>query len=51
MFFSMPSLLRMTHQKPDSTIVFEYPMILAPNFTVPLFIIAHAIALVKLLAN
>ena len=48
MFFSMPSFLRITHTKPDTTIVFEFPMLMAPNFTVPLFIVAHAIALVKL---
>ena len=51
MFFSVPSPLRIYHNKPDASIVFQFPMVLAPNFTVPLFMIAHLIALVKLLAN
>ncbi len=34
--------------KPDASIVFQFPVLLAPNFTVPLFLLAHAIALVKL---
>lgn len=48
MFFSVPSPLRMFHGKPDTSITFQYPMVLAPNFTVPLFMLAHVIALVKL---
>ena len=48
MFFSVPSLLHIFHSKPDTSIVFQFPMLLAPNFTVPLFMLAHAIALVKL---
>ncbi len=48
MFFSVPSPLRLFHDKPDATIVFEFPMLLAPNFTVPLFMLAHVVALVKL---
>ena len=51
MFFSVPSPLRIYHNKPDASIVFQFPMVLAPNFTVPLFMIAHLIALVKLLAS
>lgn len=51
MFFSMPSLFRITHKKPDATIVFLFPMILAPNYTVPLFVVMHGIALVNLLMN
>jgi hypothetical protein len=51
MFFSMPSPFQITTQKPDSTIVFQFPMMLAPNFTVPLFVVAHALALVKLLSG
>ena len=50
MFFSMPSPLRIFHGKPDATIVFQFPMLLAPNFTVPLFMLAHVFALVKLYA-
>ncbi len=50
MFFSVPSPLRIYHGKPDSSIVFQFPMVLAPNFTVPLFMLAHAFALVKLLS-
>ena len=50
MFFSVPSPLRIYHMKPDASIVFQFPMVLAPNFTVPLFMIAHLFALVKLLA-
>ncbi len=51
MFFSVPSPLRIYHGKPDASIVFQFPMVLAPNFTVPLFMLAHLIALVKLLAS
>ncbi len=51
MFFSVPSPLRIYHSKPDASIVFQFPMLLAPNFTVPLFMLAHLIALVKLLAS
>jgi hypothetical protein len=50
MFFSVPSPLRIYHMKPDTTIVFQFPMVLAPTFTVPLFMIAHLYALVKLIA-
>ncbi len=50
MFFSVPSPLRIYRMKPDTTIVFQFPMVLAPNFTVPLFMIAHLYALVKLVA-
>ena len=50
MFFSVPSLFRIYHSKPDASIVFQFPMVLAPNFTVPLFMIAHLFALVKLFA-
>jgi len=48
MFFSVPSPLRLYHDKPDTSIVFQFPMVLAPNFTVPLFMLAHAFALLKL---
>ncbi len=48
MFFSMSSPLRIFHGKPDATIVFQFPMLLAPNFTVPLFMLAHNFALVRL---
>jgi len=48
MFFSVPSPLRLYHDKPDASIVFQFPMVLAPNFTVPMFMLAHAFALVKL---
>ena len=48
MFFTMPSPLHFFHTEPDASLVFKYPMILAPNFTVPLFMLAHAFALVKL---
>ena len=51
MFLSVPSLFRIYHDKPDTSIVFEFPMLLAPNFTVPLFALAHAFALVKLFAS
>ena len=47
MFFSVPSLFRMYHDAPDTSIVFQFPMLLAPNFTVPLFALAHILALVK----
>ena len=48
MFFSVPSPFRIYHGHPDASIVFRFPMLLAPNFTVPLFMLAHAFALVKL---
>jgi hypothetical protein len=48
MFFSVPSPLRIYHGDPDASIVFRFPMFLAPNFTVPLFMLAHAFALVKI---
>ncbi len=48
MFFSVPSPLHIFNSKPDASIVFRFPMVLAPNFTVPLFMLAHVIALVKL---
>ena len=48
MFFTMPSPLSLFHGKPDASIVFQFPMLLAPNYTVPLFMLAHAFALVKL---
>ncbi len=48
MFFSVLSPLHIFHSKPDASIVFQFPMVLAPNFTVPLFMLAHAFALVKL---
>ncbi len=51
MFFSVPSPLRIYHSKPDASIVFQFPMVLAPNFTVPLFMLAHLFALVKLFAS
>ncbi len=51
MFFSMPSLFRIYHDKPDASLVFQFPMVLAPNFTVPVFALAHVFALVKLFAN
>lgn len=51
MFFSVPSPLRIYHTRPDTSIVFRFPMVLAPNLTVPLFMIAHGFALVKLLAG
>jgi hypothetical protein len=49
MFFSMPSPFRIFHAVPDTSIVFRFPMLLAPNFTVPLFMLAHVFALVKLI--
>jgi len=51
MFFTMPSPLHLFNSKPDASIVFQFPMLLAPNFTVPLFMLAHAFALVKLFTN
>ena len=50
MFLSVPSPFRIYHNKPDARIVFEYPMVLAPNYTVSLFMLAHVFALVRLLA-
>ncbi len=51
MFFSVPSLFRIYHDKPDTSLVFQFPMLLAPNFTVPLFALAHVFALVKLFTS
>jgi len=50
MFFSVPSHFRIYNDAPDTSIVFRFPMLLAPNFTVPLFMLAHAFAIVKLIA-
>ena len=49
MFFSVPSPFRIYDGKPDASIVFEYPMVLAPNITVPLFMLAHVFALLSLM--
>ena len=49
MFLSVPSPFRIYHSDIDASIVFRFPMLLAPNFTVPLFMLAHAFALVKLI--
>ena len=51
MFLSVPSPFRIYHDKPDTSIVFQFPMVLAPNFTVPLFILAHVVALAKLFTS
>ncbi|HIE99483.1 MAG TPA: hypothetical protein EYG03_12050 [Planctomycetes bacterium] len=51
MFFSVPSPFHIYDSKPDASIVFRFPMVLAPTFTVPLFMIAHLFALTKLLAT
>jgi len=48
MFFSVPSLFRIYYDELDTSYVFQFPMLLAPNFTVPLFCLAHVFALVKL---
>lgn len=50
MFLSVPSPFRIYHDKPDASIVFQFPMVLAPNYTVPLFALAHIFAMMKLLA-
>lgn len=49
MFFSVPSPLFIRRTEPDASITFKFPMLLAPNFTVPLFMLAHIFALVKLM--
>lgn len=51
MFFSVPSPLRIYDDEPDTSIVFQFPMVLAPNFTVPLFMLAHVFALVKFVVS
>jgi hypothetical protein len=48
MFLSVPSVIRIYHDKPDTTLVFSFPMVLAPNFTVPLFVVAHLFAVLKI---
>jgi len=47
MFFSVPSPIQITSKLPNTSLVFRYPMALAPNFCVPLFALAHIFALVK----
>lgn len=47
MFFSVPSPLRLFHEGVDASLVFKFPMVLAPNFTVPLFVVAHIFAITK----
>jgi len=51
MFFSVPSPFRIYRDHPDTSLVFQFPMLLAPNFTVPLFALAHVFALVKLFTS
>ena len=51
MFFTVPSPFRISRRQLDTSIVFRYPMVLAPNFTVPLFMLAHVYALAKLLLS
>lgn len=48
MYLSVPSPLRIWRSKPDTELVFQFPMVLAPNFTVPLFMFAHVLAIIKL---
>lgn len=47
MFFSVPSPLRLFTSQPDASLVFRFPMVVAPNVTVPLFMLAHLFAIVK----
>jgi hypothetical protein len=47
MFFSVPSPFRLFDSKPDASLVFRFPMVLAPNATVPLFVVAHLFAITK----
>lgn len=47
MFFSVPSPFRLFDSQPDSSLVFRFPMVLAPNVTVPLFVVAHLFAITK----
>ncbi len=51
MFLSVPSPFRIYREEPDASLVFQSPMLLAPNFTVPLFALAHVLALVKLFTS
>ncbi len=51
MFLSVPSPIRVYYDKPDASLVFQFPMLLAPNFTVPLFGLAHGFALVRLFTS
>ncbi|MEE9147787.1 MAG: hypothetical protein V3U27_10375 [Candidatus Tectomicrobia bacterium] len=37
-----------TLEELDTSLAFQFPVLLAPNFTVPLFALAHVFALVKL---
>ena len=51
--YSLPMLAEFASwpDKPDTSLVFQFPMLLAPNFTVPLFALAHVFALVRLFAT
>jgi|TARA_B100000959_G_scaffold256413_1_gene289570 hypothetical protein len=50
MFLSVPSPLRLFNSRPDASLVFRFPIVLAPNFTVPLFMLAHLFAIAKIVA-
>ena len=51
MFFTVRSPIRIFDSKPDASIAFRFPMLMAPNFTVPMFVVAHGIALLGLLTG
>ncbi|RLA63840.1 MAG: hypothetical protein DRQ88_11940 [Epsilonproteobacteria bacterium] len=47
MYFSIPSLLQITDTGPNSTLIFNFPMVLAPTFTVPLFIMGNMLGILS----
>jgi len=47
MYFSVPSLLQITETAPSSSLVFDFPMALAPTFTVPLFIMGNLLGILS----
>ncbi len=51
MYLSVPSPIRVYHTRPDTSLVFQFPMLLAPNFTVPLFMLAHLFAILKIVGG
>jgi hypothetical protein len=47
MYFSVPSILQITNTGPNSLLAFNFPMALAPTFTVPLFIMGNMLGVLS----
>ena len=47
MYFSVPSLLQLTDTGTNATLAFNFPMALAPTFTVPLFMMGNMLGILS----